>query len=104
MKSMNLWNNVTLIQMSEFGRTLNPNGGDGTDHAWGGNYMMMGKVKTAIKNSKTNILTFLLIVQFILLYFNLGGSVKGRQILGEYPTDLRTEGPLIVQRGKLKLF
>ncbi len=43
MKAMNLWNNVTLIQTSDFARTLNPNGGDGTDHAWGGNYMMMGK-------------------------------------------------------------
>ena len=43
MKSMSLWNNVTLIQTSDFARTLNPNGGDGTDHAWGGNYMMMGK-------------------------------------------------------------
>jgi uncharacterized protein (DUF1501 family) len=40
---MNVWNNVTLIQTSDFARTLNPNGGDGTDHAWGGNYMMMGK-------------------------------------------------------------
>ncbi len=43
MKAMSLWNNVTLIQTSDFARTLNPNGGDGTDHAWGGNYMMMGK-------------------------------------------------------------
>ena len=43
MKSMSLWNNVTLIQTSDFARTLNPNGGDGTDHAWGGNYMMMGE-------------------------------------------------------------
>ena len=43
MKAMYIWNNVTLIQTSDFGRTLNPNGGDGTDHAWGGNYMMMGK-------------------------------------------------------------
>ena len=43
MKAMDIWNNVTLIQTSDFARTLNPNGGDGTDHAWGGNYMMMGK-------------------------------------------------------------
>ncbi len=43
MKSMNLWKNVTLIQTSEFARSLNPNGNNGTDHAWGGNYMMMGK-------------------------------------------------------------
>lgn len=43
LKAMDLWNNVTLIQTSDFARTLNPNSGDGTDHAWGGNYMMMGK-------------------------------------------------------------
>ncbi len=43
MKSMGLWSNVTIIQTSDFARTLNPNSGDGTDHAWGGNYMMMGK-------------------------------------------------------------
>lgn len=35
MKAADMWNNVTLIQTSDFGRTLNPNGGDGTDHAWG---------------------------------------------------------------------
>ena len=44
MKSMNLWNDVTLVQTSEFGRTLTPNG-SGTDHGWGGNYMLMGKLK-----------------------------------------------------------
>lgn len=43
MKAMDLWDNVTLIETSDFARTLNPNGGDGTDHAWGGNYFMMGK-------------------------------------------------------------
>ena len=35
LKAMEIWNNVTLIQTSDFARTLNPNGGDGTDHAWG---------------------------------------------------------------------
>ena len=43
LKSMGLWNNVTTIQVSDFARTLNPNGGEGTDHAWGGNYMMFGE-------------------------------------------------------------
>jgi uncharacterized protein (DUF1501 family) len=32
---------VTTFTMSEFGRTLTSNG-NGTDHAWGGNVMMMG--------------------------------------------------------------
>jgi uncharacterized protein (DUF1501 family) len=30
LKRMRLWNNVTTIQTSDFARTLNPNGGDGT--------------------------------------------------------------------------
>ncbi len=35
MKAQYIWHNVTLIQLSDFARTLSPNGGDGTDHAWG---------------------------------------------------------------------
>ncbi len=46
MKMAGLWNNVTVVQTSDFARTLNPNSGDGTDHAWGGNYMMMGKIQS----------------------------------------------------------
>lgn len=48
-------NKVTLVAISEFGRTLSPNTGDGTDHGWGGHYFMMG------------------------------GDVKGGRIMGEYP-------------------
>ena len=44
MKALNLWDNVTVIQTSDFARTLNPNGSHGTDHAWGGNYMLMGRL------------------------------------------------------------
>jgi len=46
---------VALVAISEFGRTLTPNTGDGTDHAWGGHYFMQG------------------------------GDVKGGRIMGEYP-------------------
>jgi cullin-associated NEDD8-dissociated protein 1 len=71
LQNMGLWDNVALIQVSDFARTLNPNSGDGTDHAWGGNYML------------------------------LGGSVKGGQILGEYPHDLTDDGPLTLGRGRM---
>lgn len=71
LKHMEVWDNVTIIQTSDFARTLNPNSGDGTDHAWGGNYMM------------------------------IGGSVSGGQIVGEYPPDLTTEGPLNIGRGRM---
>jgi uncharacterized protein (DUF1501 family) len=46
---------VTTFTMSEFGRTLTSNG-NGTDHAWGGNVMV------------------------------LGDDVIGKKIYGEYPT------------------
>ena len=45
---------VTLFTQSDFGRTLTSNG-DGTDHAWGGNQLVVG------------------------------GAVRGRDIYGEYP-------------------
>ena len=56
MKAKEVWDSVTLIQVSDFARTNNPNGNAGSDHAWGGNYIMMG------------------------------GGVKGGQIAGKYPS------------------
>jgi uncharacterized protein (DUF1501 family) len=47
-------NDVTTFTQSDFGRTLTSNG-DGTDHAWGGNQMIVG------------------------------GSVRGRDLYGSYP-------------------
>jgi uncharacterized protein (DUF1501 family) len=54
MEELGLAECVTTFSISEFGRTLTSNG-NGTDHAWGGNVMVMG------------------------------GSVKGGNIFGEYP-------------------
>ena len=41
MRLQGLWDNVTVVQASEFGRTLTCNG-LGTDHAWGGNVFLYG--------------------------------------------------------------
>lgn len=41
MKAQGLWDNVTVILVSDFGRTLTSNS-QGTDHGWGGNYFMFG--------------------------------------------------------------
>lgn len=38
---LNLQQQVTTFTMSDFGRTLSSNG-DGTDHGWAGNHLMMG--------------------------------------------------------------
>ncbi len=55
MEELGLSDAVTTFTMSDFGRTLTSNG-NGTDHAWGGNVMVMG------------------------------GDVNGGQIFGEYPS------------------
>jgi len=71
MKVQNLWNDVVLVACSEFGRTLTENSGGGTDHAWGGNYFM------------------------------LGGSVLGKQIHGSYPANLQGDDPILLGRGRV---
>ena len=71
MKAVGLWNNVTVVIVSDFGRTLTANSGDGSDHAWGGNYFVMG------------------------------GDVKGGQIHGQYPLDITEDGPVNVGRGRI---
>lgn len=71
LKAMGLWDNVTTVEVSDFARTLTPNSGNGTDHGWGGNYLMFG------------------------------GAVKGGKILGEYPDDLTIHGSQNVGRGRL---
>ncbi len=71
MKLKGVWGNVTVIQTSDFGRTLAPNSGRGSDHAWGGNYMMFG------------------------------GGVMGKQIVGTYPKNLTEEGERSLGRGRM---
>jgi cullin-associated NEDD8-dissociated protein 1 len=41
MKAQGLWDNIVIVQASEFGRALKSNG-DGADHGWGGNYFLAG--------------------------------------------------------------
>lgn len=55
MEELNLTENVTTFTISDFGRTLTSNG-NGTDHAWGGNVIVMG------------------------------GDVNGGKLYGEYPS------------------
>ncbi|HUR31550.1 MAG TPA: DUF1501 domain-containing protein [Saprospiraceae bacterium] len=55
LQELGLGSQVTTFTLSEFGRTLTSNG-NGTDHAWGGNVMVMGD------------------------------KVVGKNIYGEYPT------------------
>ena len=70
-KAAGLWDSITVAVTSDFGRTLTPNSNEGSDHAWAGNYFMFG------------------------------GSVKGGQILGEYPKDITSDSELNIGRGRL---
>mmetsp|Transcript_9479 Transcript_9479/g.20334 ORF Transcript_9479/g.20334 Transcript_9479/m.20334 type:complete len:176 (+) Transcript_9479:1-528(+) len=70
LKAQGMWKNTTVLVASDFGRSLTSNG-LGTDHGWGGNYMV------------------------------LGGAVKGSQILGEHPNDLTDESPINIGRGRV---
>ncbi|KAL7498783.1 hypothetical protein ACHAWT_008793 [Skeletonema menzelii] len=72
-KTQGLWNNVTLVQFSEFARTLDPNTGDGSDHAWGANH------------------------------FHFGGQVAGGKVRGLYPDDFvqSPSNPLALSRGRM---
>jgi len=54
MNDAGIWDDVAVVALSDFGRTLTSNG-LGTDHAWGGNYFIMG------------------------------GAVNGEKILGDFP-------------------
>ena len=72
-KALNLWNNVTVVQFSEFARTLDPNSGNGVDHAWGGNH------------------------------FHFGGAVNGGKVRGLYPHDFveSSLNPIALSRGRM---
>ncbi|EGV16109.1 DUF1501 domain-containing protein [Thiocapsa marina] len=61
---------VVTFTASDFGRTLSSNG-NGSDHAWGGNQIIMG------------------------------GSVVGGRLYGDYPETLRAGSELDVGRGRL---
>lgn len=70
LEEMGMFDKVTTFSISEFGRTLTSNG-NGSDHAWGGNVMLMG------------------------------GSVNGGDLFGNYPSlelgnDLELGGGVLI--------
>jgi len=69
-QEMGLQDQVLLFTASDFGRTLTSNG-DGTDHAWGGNHIV------------------------------LGGGISGGRLFGEYPEDIGLGNDLDTGRGRL---
>jgi uncharacterized protein (DUF1501 family)/uncharacterized protein (DUF1800 family) len=73
LKTLGVWDDVVIVQTSDFGRTITGNSGGGTDHGWGGNYWLAG------------------------------GSVQGQRIVGKYPSTFLTgdDIPLNLDRGRI---
>ena len=71
LKLLGVWDNVTIVQTSDFGRTMSGNSGGGTDHGWGGNYWLAG------------------------------GGVSGRRIVGKYPPTFSLDYEYNIDRGRL---
>jgi len=71
LKSQGVWNQTVVVTHSDFGRTLTPNSGAGTDHAWSGNHMI------------------------------LGGALHGGRVFNEYPDSLLTGSEQDIGRGRL---
>jgi uncharacterized protein (DUF1501 family) len=94
MKNQGIWKDVVFVFTSDFGRTLTPNSGSGSDHAWGGNYFAMGKFFKFV-HSKMPLVILMFVLEFA------GGSMHGGQVLGEYPYDITDAGPLNIGRGAL---
>ena len=70
-KSQDIEDGVTVVQGSEFGRTITPNSQFGSDHAWGGNY------------------------------FEFGGETDGRKILDQYPKSFKEGDTSSTDRGRI---
>jgi uncharacterized protein (DUF1501 family) len=68
LKKDGVWDQVTIVVASEFGRSISPNSSAGADHGWGGNYMVMG------------------------------GSIDGGRVLGKYPDDFTSKSRLNASR------
>jgi len=67
MKAQGVWQDTVLLTASDFSRTYASNGA-GTDHAWGGNY------------------------------FLVGGAVNGSQLLGDFPASFLETGDVVISR------
>lgn len=70
LEELGLADKVTTFTISDFARTLTSNG-NGSDHGWGGNNMIMG------------------------------GAVKGGRVFGEYPTLNNSSDRFLVNRGRI---
>jgi len=71
LKAQEIFDSTVLATHSDFGRTLTPNSGAGTDHAWAGNHVV------------------------------LGGDLRGGEVFNEFPRTLLEGNEQDAGRGRL---
>eukprot|EP00933_Yihiella_yeosuensis_P021713 TRINITY_DN1715_c0_g1_i2.p1 TRINITY_DN1715_c0_g1~~TRINITY_DN1715_c0_g1_i2.p1 ORF type:complete len:1866 (-),score=308.01 TRINITY_DN1715_c0_g1_i2:397-5517(-) len=71
LKEQQVFDSTVLVSHSDFGRTLTPNSGLGTDHAWAGNH------------------------------FILGGDVQGGRVYNDFPSSFKEGNDQDAGRGRL---
>jgi len=71
MKAQGIFDSTTLLTHSDFARTLTPNSGDGTDHGWAGNHVI------------------------------IGGAVKGGRVYNDFPSSYQEGSDQDAGRGRL---
>eukprot|EP00746_Dinoflagellata_sp_MGD_P168408 gnl/MRDRNA2_/MRDRNA2_99843_c0_seq1.p1 gnl/MRDRNA2_/MRDRNA2_99843_c0~~gnl/MRDRNA2_/MRDRNA2_99843_c0_seq1.p1 ORF type:complete len:1948 (-),score=297.36 gnl/MRDRNA2_/MRDRNA2_99843_c0_seq1:198-6041(-) len=71
LEAQQIFDETVVVTHSDFARTLTPNGGEGTDHAWAGNHMI------------------------------IGGGLKGGRVFNKYPTSLLAGNEQDAGRGRI---
>ena len=106
MKAQNLWDQVTLVVASEFARTLTANSGEGSDHGKFRRGQVFFFLPPFFQSLSLTLIFLLVCFRNVRTawggnYIVMGGNVKGGQIHGDYPSDITTNGPLNIGRGRL---
>lgn len=103
LKLLGVWEDVVLIQTSDFGRTLTPNSGGGS-----GAYTMYFDCISFLLHRldfhrKSHTTIYLLVSDHGWggNYIMTGGSLEGGRILGKYPDSFSRDGQLVLGRGRM---
>lgn len=84
LKDEGLWDSTAILMASDFGRSLNPNSGGGTDHGWVSHLLVCLHVYD--DDIIDNLFLFLLSNNFrVAITFSLEAKLMGRRYLENFP-------------------